>query len=562
MKDLLKVRNLEKQVKVKGKNRKLLDDLSFDIQENEFVAIVGVSGAGKTTLLNALSGYDRKVTGHIYLNNQEIFKNRKYYQSKISYVPQKEILHNHLTLEKSLFYSGCLRIPDVDKDSIKKKVAHVIKELSLEGREATMIKKLSGGEKKRASIASELLTKPDILFLDEPTSGLDSNIEKSIMKTLRNLKDEGRTIVITAHTISNLYLCDRIIFMSEGGKICFIGSYEESLKYFNVSEFVDIYEKLKDPIEMEYYQKKYKKKPLIKVLDTNVNHKKKLKVRIPMIKEVFLLSRRYLEIISNSRIFCFMLFFQAILMGICIDIVAKPDWLQIYDKAKILLFAFSCAAMWLGLFNSVQEIVKERDIIKLEFFKNMRLTSYIISKLLVFAGICVIQSFLFLLILSLRVDFPTYGILLDSAFLEYLLCFFLVCFSSSILGMFISSVVKTCEITLILTPLYMMFQLIFSGVLIRLEGIGDKISNLIIGRYAVESFGITTNLIDVLHHTKLGGVLDTNMTTQIFINEAKDYYTYTVAHMNHIFFILGIIMVMFVFLSILSIHINIKRSSS
>ncbi len=561
MKYLLKVRNLQKQVKVKGCKKKLLDDLSFDIKEHEFVAIVGVSGAGKTTLLNALSGYDRKTTGSIYLNDYEVAKNRKYYQSKISYVPQKEILHNNLTLEKSLFYSGCLRIPKEKQSSIKKKVAHVIKALNLEGKENTMIKRLSGGEKKRASIASELLTKPDILFLDEPTSGLDSNIEKSIMKTLRNLADEGRTVVITAHTISNLYLCDRIIFMSEGGKICFIGSYEESLQYFNVLEFVDIYEKLRDPIEAEHYQHKYRKKSLMKIQDTDVHQKNKVKVRIPMIKEIFLLSKRYLEIISNSHIFCFMLFFQAVLMGISIDIVAKSDWLQIYDKAKILLFAFSCAAMWLGLFNSVQEIVKERDIIKLEFFKNMRLSSYIISKLIIFACICLIQSFLFLLIISLKVDFPTYGILLDSAFLEYLLCFFLVCFSSSMLGMFISSIVKTCEITLILTPLYMMFQLIFSGVLLQLEGIGNKISNFMIGRYAVESFGITTNLIDVLHNTKLGGVLDTNTTTQIFLNEATDYYTYTVSHMGHIFFVLGMVIIIFVALSILSIHINIKRSN-
>ena len=135
---------------------------------------------------------------------------------------------------------------------------------------------------------------------------------------------------------------------------------------------------------------------------------------------------------------------------------------------------------------------------------------------------------LFNTILFVFINYKSEG----SAFLEYLLCFFLVCFSSSMLGMFISSIVKTCEITLILTPLYMMFQLIFSGVLLQLEGIGNKISNFMIGRYAVQSFGITTNLIDVLHNTKLGGVLDTNTTTQIFLNEATDYYTYTVSHMG------------------------------
>lgn len=559
MKCSFKVRNLNKVVKIKGRKRAILNDVSFDIKEHEFIAIVGVSGAGKTTLLNVLSGYDKKTSGKIYINDEEISKNRKYYQSRMSYVPQKEILHNHLTLEKSLFYSGSLRIPDVKSSVIKGKVKQVIKELNLEGKENTFIKKLSGGERKRASIASELLTKPDILFLDEPTSGLDSNIEKKLMKTLRELADEGRTIIITAHTISNLSLCDRIIFMSEGGKICFIGSYEESLEYFNVDEFVDIYEKLKDSKEIEHYQRKYSQKPLMKVEEKKNNGQMKKKIR--NVKEISLLSRRYLEIISNNRIFCFLLFFQAILMGITIDLVATKDWLQIYDKAKILLFSFSCAAIWLGLFNSVQEIVKERDIIKLEFFKNMRLSSYIISKLIVFAGLCLIQSFLFLIIIRLKVDFPSSGILFDSAFMEYVFCFFLVSFSSSMLGMLISSFVKTCEITLILTPLYMMFQLVFSSVLIRLEGLGDKISNFIIGRYAVESFGTTTNLIDVLHNTMLGGILDTNTTTQIFLSEAEAYYTYTSTHMIHVLFLLVLTIPIFTILSMIFIRYNIKKSN-
>lgn len=555
----LKLRNIKKLVKDKRNKKVLLDDVSFDIKAGEFVAIVGVSGAGKTTLLNVLSGYNKVSSGHIYVNDQDITFNRDNFQDRISYVPQKEVLHNHLTLRKSLYYSAALRMPGVGKKVRLKKVEQVIKELELTGKENTFIKNLSGGERKRASIATELLTRPDILLLDEPTSGLDSNIEKKLMKTLKCLRNAGTTIVITAHTVSNLYMCDKIIFMSEGGKICYIGNFNDSLKYFEVEEFVDIYEKLKDNNEAKKYQEKYRSSSLEAIKSKKSKLKKKKK--IGFLKEVGYLSKRYIETIFNNKFFCFLLFCQAIIMGIAIDIVAESNWLQVYDTAKILLFAFSCAAMWLGLFNSVQEIVKERDIIKLEYCNNMRLSSYIISKLVVFAGISFIQAILFLTIISMKVKFPTSGIIFDSVFLEYTLGFFLVSFSSSMLGMLISSLVKTTEITLIITPIYMMFQLLFSGILVALNETGKFVSNFIIGRYAIEAFGTTSNLINVLKNTMLGGILDTNTTTMMFIEEAEEYYTYTVSHFNSVLLVLGCSILLFLVLSIIAIRYNIHKAN-
>lgn len=553
----LKIRNFNKMVKVKGQNKVLLDNVSFDIEASEFVAIVGVSGAGKTTLLNVLSGYNKISSGNIYVNDDNITINRDNYQDRISYVPQKEVLHNHLTLKRSLYYSASLRMPGASKKERLKKVENVIKELELTGKENTFIKNLSGGERKRASIATELLTTPDILLLDEPTSGLDSNIEKKLMKTLKNLRDSGTTVVITAHTVSNLYMCDKIIFMSDGGKICYIGKFEDSLKYFEVEEFVDIYEKLKDSKEAQKYQNKYSGNSLEEI--KNKKSKPKNTKKVGFLKEIGYLSGRYVETIFNNKIFCFLLLFQAIIMGISINIVAESNWLKVYDTAKILLFAFSCAAMWLGLFNSVQEIVKERYIIKLEYFNNMRLSSYIISKLLVFAVLCFIQAILFLCIISMKVEFPEQGIIFNSVFLEYTLGFFLVSFSSTMLGMFISSLVKTTEITLIITPIYMMFQLLFSGVLVALNGISKFISHFIIGRYAIEVFGTTSNLINVLKNTMLGGIIDTNTTTIMFIEEAKEYYTYTVSHFNNLILVLVGSILLFMVLSIIAIRYNVHK---
>ena len=193
-------------VSVKHKVKKILADLTMDVKKGEFVAIVGCSGAGKTTLMNILSGYNKPSKGTVYVDGLDLFKEEDYFKGKIAYVPQQEILDQTLTLQKSLEYSSALRIKNIQKKEIKSTINRVLKMLELSHVKNSLIKNLSGGEKKRASIATEMLSDPNLFLLDEPTSGLDANIEKKIMKKLREIANTGKTIIMTAHTVSNLKL--------------------------------------------------------------------------------------------------------------------------------------------------------------------------------------------------------------------------------------------------------------------------------------------------------------------------------------------------------------------
>ena len=117
----------------------------------------------------------------------------------------------------------------------------MLAELDLTAQADQRITSLSGGQRKRTSVALELLTKPSLLFLDEPTSGLDPGLDRSVMHTLRKLADDGRTVVVTTHNVDNLHLCDRVLVLAAGGQVAFFGRPDEALRYFGKKDFADIF---------------------------------------------------------------------------------------------------------------------------------------------------------------------------------------------------------------------------------------------------------------------------------------------------------------------------------
>lgn len=534
----------------KIKNKTVLNNINLNIKSDTFTAIVGVSGAGKTTLLNAITGYDPKYDGHVYYDSYDL---KKYnLKNDIAYVPQEEILHNDLTLYKEMFYKAKLKIKD--KKQIKDKIKQTIKNLGLEGKENTKIYDLSGGEKKRLSVALELLNSPKVLILDEPTSGLDLNIEKNLMKLLKKIKDQGTTVIITIHTISNLELCDEIIFMGEKGSICYQGKYENAIEYFNVNKFVEIYELLIK--NTNYYNKKYNEayqKPIMKL------KKGKRKNNHTILKDTIILAQRYTEIIFKNRFFVLMLFLQGFIIALLANFAMKPNDINNYEIAKIILFTATCAAMWTGIFNTIQEIVKERTIIKKEYIGGVSITSYVLSKIIVVFIICILQAFIYVTTMHIHFDFIKDGIITKYTYLDNLITFFLVSFSSSMLGLLISSISKKAEITLIFATIYMMMQLILSGVLLKLDGIINQISHLVIGRYGVECFGTIANMINIVKHTKLNKNIDENVAITLYLDEAKEYYTYNSSHVLDIWLLLIVISVILAILTIFFLKTNIKN---
>ena len=252
--------NVYKTVKDRNTNKplNLVDGTSLAVEPNSFVVLVGGSGTGKSSLLTCITGSAPCTAGSVCFDGIDTRGNRNAFDAVVGYVPQKDIMHDHLTVEQSLSYTARLRIAhDTTRGEIQAAVAHAIRAVDLTGREKTMICKLSGGQKKRVSIAMELLASPRLLVLDEPTSGLSPDLDRSMMELCRRLSHENCTVIMVTHNMSNINLCDKVGFLGAGGVLCYYGPPETLDRYFDVELTSDIFEKLHDPEKVEYYRRKY-----------------------------------------------------------------------------------------------------------------------------------------------------------------------------------------------------------------------------------------------------------------------------------------------------------------
>ena len=237
----------------------LVTNVSFRIGAGEFVAIVGGSGAGKSTLLDCVNGLRPATDGKIYYDSNDYYENMNSYKGVIGYVPQKDILHDDLTVFDALRYTARLRIrARLPKEELNARVAAAVADVRLQGKEKLRISRLSGGQKKRVSIAMELLSDPKIIFLDEPTSGLSPDLDMEMMDLLKELAAKGRTVVIVTHAMENLDKCDKVAFLGRGGRLCCFGEAAGAMRWFNRRSYSRIFASLSDEETSEAFAAKYR----------------------------------------------------------------------------------------------------------------------------------------------------------------------------------------------------------------------------------------------------------------------------------------------------------------
>jgi ABC-type multidrug transport system ATPase subunit len=232
---------------------KILEAVSVRFYPGQFIGILGPSGSGKSTLLTALSGRRAVSSGEISYDDSPL-EGRP--GETIGFVPQDDTLHLALKTGRLLTYSARLQMPEKNKAQLAKLVDLTLRSVGLEDRKKTAVKKLSGGQRKRVSIAQELLLSPKALFLDEPTSGLDPELEKNVMKLCARLAKEGRTVVMTTHILDSIELFDRLLFLV-GGETAFFGTPKEALTFFSVQDAHHIYPLLAKK-EAKHYPEKYR----------------------------------------------------------------------------------------------------------------------------------------------------------------------------------------------------------------------------------------------------------------------------------------------------------------
>ncbi|NWJ47276.1 MAG: FHA domain-containing protein [Chloroflexi bacterium] len=490
-----------------GSTRILLNNISVSIKPLELVALVGGSGAGKSTLMDALNGFRPADEGQVIINGEDYYVNFATYRNQLGYVPQDDIIHRELTVERALYYLAKLRLPpDTKKAEIKVRIEEVLKDVELTSSRNVEITRLSGGQRKRASIAAELIARPVLFFLDEPTSGLDPGLDKKLMFLLRRLADAGRTVVLVTHATANINVCDKVAFLGKGGRLCYFGPPAEALKFFEVNEFADIYSKLEatenNPAEWEdKFRRSADYQTYIAKPQSRLNLKPNT-TAIPTIakqkpfRQFSLLALRYIELLFRDRVNLLVLLLQAPIIGLILAMVGGQNIWNIGSSpadGQRILFMLSIAGVWLGTNNSAREITKENAIYLRERMVNLGVVPYILSKVIVLAILSLVQTLMLVGIVLLIVGVPPHGVFF-SAFFELCLGVFLTTLGGVGMGLFISTIASNTDKAISIVPVILIPQIILAGVIFDLNGPSKALSYATVSRWSLEALGTSADL--------------------------------------------------------------------
>jgi len=505
-----------------GGSIRLLDDVGLTIQPNEFVGLLGPSGAGKSTLMDSLNGMRPATSGYVLINSLDLYRHLDSLKQSIGYVPQDDIIHRELTVYRTLYYVARLRLSrDVSTREIDQIVNEVMDVTGLSERRDVPVGQLSGGQRKRVSIAVELITKPSVIFLDEPTSGLDPATEEKIMKLFRQIAESGRTVVLTTHAMENVKLFDKIVVLMRG-KLVFYGAPQEALAHVKAESFKDLYDKLEGPIDQQTAalpamppnatkaQKQARKQQREQISEQVAEDwKRKFQITeayrhnvveplsllprdkpavappkrraspVDAVRQWGTLTRRYLEVLSRDKFNLLILFGQA-------PIIAFMTYLVVGSKSPrdFPFFMLALVAIWFGTSVASREIIRERAVYTRERMVNLRLLPYVASKLFVLA---LIVSFQCLLLFG-SLKFLHYSGLMNLPgwSIPQLIIVMFTAMVGIALGLLVSAMVKTSEMATSLVPLILIPQILFSGLVGVPQGTAKVIGTLMPATWAFD----------------------------------------------------------------------------
>ncbi|MEV0398663.1 FHA domain-containing protein [Actinoallomurus sp. NPDC050550] len=491
------------------KGKVLLDHVTFPLGEKCLVAVIGPSGSGKSTLLRALTGLRPADQGVVSYDGRDLYRDYAELRSRIGLVPQDDILHTQLTVRRALIYAAELRFPDDTRQSERKaRVDEVLKELGLDHRRDNKVSSLSGGQRKRVSVALELLTKPSLLFLDEPTSGLDPGLDKSVMQMLRGLADDGRTVAVVTHSVANLDICDRLLVMAPGGRIAYFGPPKEALPFLGFDDWADVFQAFDDPsidwggryLQSQEHQRYVQAELVQPVAQTGPigggNFEQPPKAQ-SWPEQLSTLIRRYCRSIAADPMFLGITVLLPIIMGLLARAVPTGNLLAPPgndSQAANLLLILCIGGCLTGAANAVRELVKERAIYQRERAVGLSRSAYLASKLLVLGLVTIAQGVVLTLVAMLGVKTHDKGVI-TTPLIELVLAIALLSFTAMTMGLLISALVKTSEMTMPLLVMTTLVQVVFCGALVHLDGKPglEQVSWLVPARWALAAMAGTLN---------------------------------------------------------------------
>ncbi|MDK2977741.1 MAG: hypothetical protein PWP52_455 [Bacteroidales bacterium] len=518
-----------------------IHQLSFAAESGQMIGVIGKSGVGKSTLINLLTGSLKPKHGKILINNYDIFKEQKYIEGLIGYIPQDDLLVEELTVFENLYLSSKLCLGNLTKQEIIQQVGLLLKNLNLfevkDLKVGTPLNKyISGGQRKRLNIALELIREPWILFADEPTSGLAISDADEIMELLTRQAAKGKIVFANIHQPSSEHfkMFDKILVLDKEGYPVYFGNPVDSIHYFNetANKFVKLSDKCQlcgnvnhEAVFNILSEKKVDSRGLLlnerkisvkqwhsyylENLPESLNSKSDEKWALPKtrfnkpsaIKQfIVFFERNILSKVTNHQYVALSLLITPLLAVILaiitrsgIDKVTGEYSFILNDNIPAYLFMCVIVSLFVGLVISAEEIFRDRKMLKREQFLNLDKTAYLFSKLSLLFFVSLVQTVLYVVIGNTLLE-------IEGMFWQYTLVLFTTSCFANTLGLLISSLFNSVVVIYILVPLLIVPQILLSGTIVQYDKLNEKIESekfvpvigdMMVSRWAYEALVVT-----------------------------------------------------------------------
>ncbi len=487
------------------RGRRTLHDISLSIAPGELVAIAGPSGAGKTMLLETVAGVRAPGHGTVRWDGADRHADPGAFRGSFGYVPQDDIIHTDLPLSRLLRYAGRLRLPAATAPVPAERSVHeALAVLGLSHRASTQVRSLSGGERKRASIAVEMLTAPRILFLDEPTSGLDPAIAADFTRLLRRLADDGATVILTTHNIADAERCDQVVFLAQEGNLAFAGPPARAREYFGVTRLDQVYEQLAGEPDPGVWRARFAASEDRARAAPHPGHTAAAGSRPASgalagpVRQWRVLTHRTLDLMARTKLTLAILLGSPLMILAMFLVLFRPGAFRYAHPSPnttlMTVFWIAFGGFFCGLTYGLPQVCTELPILRRERLAGVRLAPYLLSKLTVLIPLLAVVDAVTLGVLRGLGRLPAPG---WPAQASQFLTLLLASAAALALGLLTSAAVSGPTQAMVALPLLCFPQVLFSGAILPLPQTavaGRAISYLMSDRWAFEALGHGTGL--------------------------------------------------------------------
>jgi ABC-type multidrug transport system ATPase subunit len=489
--------------------RTLLKNVSFSARPSTLTAVIGPSGAGKSTLAKVIAGTKNPTRGKVSFEGHDIHAEYASLRSRIGMVPQDDVVHSQLTVKQALGYAAELRLPpDTTKQDRRQVIAQVLDELEMTPHARTRVDRLSGGQRKRASVAMELLTGPSLLILDEPTSGLDPALDRQVMTMLRQLADAGRTVVVVTHSLTYLDVCDQVLLLAPGGKTAFCGPPSGIGRALGMTNWADIFAKVgADPDAANRRFLEQANSPP-RPPETEKPSDLGKPVHTSLWRQFSTIGRRQVRLVMSDRGYFVFLGLLPFIVGVLSLAVPGtvgfgiPNPIGDAPSEPIqILVLLTMGAVFMGTALTIRDLIGERAIFRREQAVGLSATAYLLAKIWVYSTAAIIQSAILVAIVVYGKGGPTRGdVVVGNASVGLFLNVAGTSVAGAVLGLALSALARSNEQIMPMLVVLVISQLVFCGGMIPVAHrlLVDQLSWFTPARWGFAASASTVDLIKLV----------------------------------------------------------------